>query len=56
MNEQKLLLTKYRNELEILAKQLLEKEVLLKSDVERLIGARPFETAPLHHPSLAIYA
>jgi cell division protease FtsH len=52
----KALLTKYRNELEILAKQLLEKEVLLKSDVERLIGVRPFETAPLHHPSLAIYA
>lgn len=52
----KVLLTKYRNELEILAKQLLEKEVLLKSDVERLIGERPFETAPLHHPSLAIYA
>jgi AFG3 family protein len=50
------LLTKYRDELEILAKQLLEKEVLLKSDVERLIGVRPFETAPLHHPSLAIYA
>ena len=31
-----------RKELEILAKALLEKEVILKSDVERLIGPRPF--------------
>ena len=29
-------------ELEILAKALLEREVLLKEDVERLIGPRPF--------------
>jgi len=36
------LLKKYNNELHILAKQLLEKEVLLKSDVERLIGPRPY--------------
>lgn len=35
------LLKKHKRELEILADQLLEKEVLLKSDVERLIGARP---------------
>ncbi|MEO1514516.1 MAG: ATP-dependent zinc metalloprotease FtsH [Bacteroidota bacterium] len=37
------LLRERRNELEILANALLENEVLLKSDVERLIGARPFE-------------
>ena len=30
-----------RHELNLLAKQLLDKEVLLKSDVERLIGPRP---------------
>ncbi|MBR9919634.1 MAG: ATP-dependent metallopeptidase FtsH/Yme1/Tma family protein [Bacteroidetes bacterium] len=36
------LLTEHRDELEQLAKALLEKEVLLKSDVERLIGKRPF--------------
>ena len=36
------LLTERRNELELLAQALLEKEVLLKSDVERLIGPRPF--------------
>jgi len=34
-------------ELEILAKQLLDKEVLLKSDVERLIGARPVSNEEL---------
>ncbi len=34
-------LKKYRNELELLARHLLEKEVLLKSDLERLIGPRP---------------
>jgi len=35
------LLTDKSDALEILAKQLLDKEVLLKSDVERLIGPRP---------------
>lgn len=35
------LLTERREELEILAQALLENEVLLKSDVERLIGHRP---------------
>lgn len=37
------LLKNKRNELEILAKELLEKEVLYKDDLERLIGKRPFE-------------
>ena len=36
------LLIERRNELNILAQELLDKEVLLKSDVERLIGKRPF--------------
>ena len=36
------LLTERKNELEILANALLEKEVLLKSDVERLVGKRPY--------------
>jgi cell division protease FtsH len=35
------LLKDKRHELNLLAEQLLEHEVLLKSDVERLIGARP---------------
>ncbi len=38
------LLTEKREELEVLAQQLLNKEVLLKSDVERLIGPRPYAT------------
>lgn len=36
------LLKKYNNELHILAQELLEKEVLLKSQVEKLIGPRPY--------------
>ncbi len=36
------LLSTRRNELNVLARQLLTKEVLLKSDVEKLIGGRPF--------------
>ncbi len=52
----KKLLTKYRTELETLAKELLEKEVLLKSDVERLIGIRPFVVPELEHPHLSAAA
>jgi AFG3 family protein len=37
-----LLLVK-RDALEILAKELLEKEILFQTDLEKLIGARPFE-------------
>ena len=37
------LLVERRDELEKIAKALLEKEVLLKSDVEKLIGPRPFD-------------
>jgi len=37
------LLTEKKKEVELLAKQLLDKEVLLQSDVEELIGKRPFE-------------
>ncbi|MDB5209490.1 MAG: cell division protein FtsH [Sediminibacterium sp.] len=37
------LLTEKKSQVEILAKELLDKEVLHKSDVEELIGRRPFE-------------
>ena len=37
------LLRERKDELEILARTLLEKEVLLKSDVEKLIGPRPVD-------------
>jgi cell division protease FtsH len=36
------LLSERRNEVEILAQELLKREVLFKSDVEALIGKRPF--------------
>ncbi len=41
------LLTEKKNEVETLAKELLKKEVLFKSDVEELIGKRPFEEKKL---------
>jgi AFG3 family protein len=37
------LLREKRHQVETLAKELLDKEVLHKSDVENLIGKRPFE-------------
>ncbi|HMP31221.1 MAG TPA: AAA family ATPase, partial [Saprospiraceae bacterium] len=46
---QKLLMEK-RDELNILASTLIEKEVLLKSDVTRLIGPRPFPEVDNHIP------
>ena len=33
----------YKDELEKIAKKLLEKEILFQSDLEELIGKRPFE-------------
>jgi len=38
----KKLLSEHREHLEIIAKELLEKEILFQSDLERLIGKRPF--------------
>ncbi len=39
----KALLTKHREAIEILANELLAKEILFQADLERLIGARPFD-------------
>jgi cell division protease FtsH len=39
----KALLTEKKHEVEILAQELLKREVLFQSDVENLIGKRPFE-------------
>jgi cell division protease FtsH len=39
----KALLTERKNEVEIIAKELLKREVLFQSDVEALIGKRPYE-------------
>ena len=52
----KALLTEKRNEVEVLAKELLEKEVLFQSDVEALIGKRPYSDKNLldviHEPTV----
>ena len=40
------MLREKRNELELLANELLNKEVLHKDDVERLIGKRPSDDVP----------
>ena len=37
------MLTEKRDKLEIIAQELLEKEILFQSDLERLVGPRPFE-------------
>ncbi len=37
------LLNDHRNELEILAQELLKKEIIFQSDLEKLIGKRPFD-------------
>lgn len=39
----KQLLLKHRDHLEVIAKELLQKEILFQSDLERLIGKRPFD-------------
>ena len=43
----KKLLIEKKGDVELLAKELLVKEVLFKSDVEALIGKRPFEEKKL---------
>lgn len=40
----KKLIEERKNETELLAKELLEKEILFQSDLERLIGERPFDS------------
>ncbi len=47
-NRAKEVLTANRDKLDLIAKTLLEKEVLVKSDVEKLIGPRPFPEKPGH--------
>jgi AFG3 family protein len=44
----KALLNDKRAQLELLAQELLKKEVLLQDDLERLIGVRPFDSKVLH--------
>lgn len=44
------LLSKHKRELEIIAQELLKKEILFKSDLEELIGKRPFGDIKPHLP------
>lgn len=44
------LLTKHKEQLTMLAERLIDKEVLLKSDLTQLIGARPFSEVDNHIP------
>ncbi len=48
------LLREKGKELKMLAEALLEKEVLLKSDLEKMIGPRPYEHAKKHIPQNGI--
>ena len=57
----KLLLVERRQELELIAQHLLDKEVLLKSDLEKLIGPRPYEDklvvpSPIHVDAVDVLA
>jgi cell division protease FtsH len=50
----KSLLAEHREELVLVAKALLEREVILKSDLEKLIGSRPYEPVPdINHNPLS---
>ncbi|GAA3921640.1 ATP-dependent zinc metalloprotease FtsH [Hymenobacter algoricola] len=47
------LLTERRHELEVIAKELLEKEVLLQEDLTRLVGKRPYDTQTSYQAHMA---
>ncbi|RSK35371.1 ATP-dependent zinc metalloprotease FtsH [Hymenobacter metallilatus] len=47
------LLTERRHELEVVAKELLEKEILLQDDLERLVGKRPFDSQTTYQAHMA---
>ncbi len=44
------LLTEKKNEVETVAKELLEKEIIFKADIERLIGQRPYDPVVIEEP------
>jgi AFG3 family protein len=47
------LLTERRHELEVVAKELLEKEVLQQEDLTRLVGKRPFDSQTTYQAHMA---
>ena len=52
-NRTKELLTERRHELEVVAKELLEKEVLQQEDLTRLVGPRPFDSQTNYQAHMA---
>jgi AFG3 family protein len=52
-NRTKALLNDKKPQLEIIARELLDKEIIFKADMERLIGQRPFEEK---HPEVEVKA
>jgi len=52
-NRTKDLLTERRHELELVAKELLEKEVLQQEDLTRLVGKRPFDNQTNYQAHMA---
>ena len=52
-NRTKELLTERRHELEVVAKELLEKEVLQQEDLTRLVGPRPFDNQTNYQAHMA---
>jgi cell division protease FtsH len=53
-NRVKKLLTERMPEVKMIAEALLQKEVLYKDDLERLIGKRPFEEHSIHDDATTI--
>ena len=49
----KALLTERRHELEVVAQELLKREILLQDDLERLVGARPFASQTSYQAHMA---
>ena len=43
----KKLLNEKREQLELVAQELLKKEVIFQQDIERMIGKRPYEKQPV---------
>jgi AFG3 family protein len=48
------LLTEKKNEVETVAKELLEKEIIFKADIERLIGHRPYDPVVIEEPETPV--
>lgn len=48
------LLTQKKDQVETVAKELLEKEIIFKADIERLIGQRPYDPVAIEEPETPV--